>query len=52
MMNWIQDAGHGGSDSGAIANGNAEKIYTLLLLQLIFYHSLSHLYIDQHFFFH
>lgn len=28
-MNWIQDAGHGGRDPGAVANGNIEKIYTL-----------------------
>ncbi|MDR4890056.1 N-acetylmuramoyl-L-alanine amidase [Fredinandcohnia sp. QZ13] len=28
-MSWIQDAGHGGSDPGAIANGNMEKMYTL-----------------------
>ncbi|MEH7223243.1 N-acetylmuramoyl-L-alanine amidase [Bacillus sp. JJ1566] len=28
-MSWIQDAGHGGSDPGAVANGNTEKIYTL-----------------------
>ncbi|MCC3356877.1 N-acetylmuramoyl-L-alanine amidase [Bacillus sp. REN16] len=28
-MSWIQDAGHGGSDPGAVANGNTEKVYTL-----------------------
>ncbi|MEH7386556.1 N-acetylmuramoyl-L-alanine amidase [Bacillus sp. JJ1521] len=28
-MSWIQDAGHGGSDPGAEANGNTEKVYTL-----------------------
>nr|WP_309098496.1 N-acetylmuramoyl-L-alanine amidase [Fredinandcohnia onubensis] len=28
-MSWIQDAGHGGSDPGAVADGNTEKIYTL-----------------------
>lgn len=28
-MSWIQDAGHGGSDSGAVAKGNTEKVYTL-----------------------
>lgn len=28
-MSWIQDAGHGGIDPGAVANGNIEKIYTL-----------------------
>ncbi|MFD1780055.1 N-acetylmuramoyl-L-alanine amidase [Fredinandcohnia salidurans] len=28
-MSWIQDAGHGGSDPGAVAYGNTEKIYTL-----------------------
>lgn len=27
--NWIQDAGHGGSDPGAISNGNVEKDYNL-----------------------
>ncbi len=27
-MSWIQDAGHGGSDPGAVANGNTEKTYT------------------------
>lgn len=26
---WIQDAGHGGSDSGAMNSGNIEKTYTL-----------------------
>ncbi|RFB17454.1 N-acetylmuramoyl-L-alanine amidase [Bacillus sp. HNG] len=28
-MSWIQDAGHGGSDPGAVAIGNMEKMYTL-----------------------
>nr|WP_309099055.1 N-acetylmuramoyl-L-alanine amidase [Fredinandcohnia onubensis] len=28
-MNWIQDAGHGGSDPGAVSHGNTEKVYTL-----------------------
>lgn len=28
-MYWIQDAGHGGKDPGAVANGNIEKNYTL-----------------------
>jgi len=28
-MSWIQDAGHGGSDPGAVADGNTEKVYTL-----------------------
>ncbi|WP_077619755.1 N-acetylmuramoyl-L-alanine amidase [Bacillus sinesaloumensis] len=28
-MSWIQDAGHGGSDPGAVAEGNIEKVYTL-----------------------
>ncbi|MFS0821529.1 N-acetylmuramoyl-L-alanine amidase [Bacillus sp. 1P02SD] len=28
-MSWIQDAGHGGNDPGAVANGNTEKVYTL-----------------------
>ncbi|MDR4890049.1 N-acetylmuramoyl-L-alanine amidase [Fredinandcohnia sp. QZ13] len=28
-MSWIQDAGHGGGDPGAVANGNTEKVYTL-----------------------
>ncbi|WP_010677005.1 N-acetylmuramoyl-L-alanine amidase [Bacillus timonensis] len=28
-MNWIQDAGHGGHDPGAVAKGNTEKVYTL-----------------------
>lgn len=28
-MNWIQDAGHGGGDPGAVAKGNIEKEYTL-----------------------
>lgn len=28
-MSWIQDAGHGGSDPGAVAKGNIEKVYTL-----------------------
>lgn len=27
--NWIQDAGHGGSDPGAMSNGNVEKDYNL-----------------------
>lgn len=27
--NWLQDAGHGGSDPGACAKGNVEKKYTL-----------------------
>lgn len=26
---WINDAGHGGSDPGAVAKGNTEKVYTL-----------------------
>jgi N-acetylmuramoyl-L-alanine amidase len=29
MSNWIQDAGHGGSDPGAVSHGNIEKNYTL-----------------------
>jgi N-acetylmuramoyl-L-alanine amidase len=29
MAKWIQDAGHGGSDPGAVAKGNTEKDYTL-----------------------
>jgi N-acetylmuramoyl-L-alanine amidase len=29
MTKWIQDAGHGGSDPGAVAKGNTEKVYTL-----------------------
>ena len=28
-MSWIQDAGHGGSDPGAVAKENTEKVYTL-----------------------
>lgn len=28
-MSWIHDAGHGGSDPGAVARGNTEKEYTL-----------------------
>ncbi|MEH7381403.1 N-acetylmuramoyl-L-alanine amidase [Bacillus sp. JJ1533] len=28
-MSWIQDAGHGGVDPGAVSHGNTEKIYTL-----------------------
>lgn len=29
MVKWIQDAGHGGTDPGATANGHIEKVYTL-----------------------
>lgn len=29
MVNWIQDAGHGGTDPGAVHSGNIEKLYTL-----------------------
>lgn len=29
MVKWIQDAGHGGTDPGATANGHIEKEYTL-----------------------
>lgn len=29
MADWINDAGHGGSDPGAVAKGNTEKVYTL-----------------------
>lgn len=29
MVNWIQDAGHGGKDPGAVSHGNIEKNYTL-----------------------
>lgn len=28
-MSWIQDAGHGGEDPGAVSHGNTEKVYTL-----------------------
>ncbi len=28
-MSWIQDAGHGGDDPGAVSHGNTEKEYTL-----------------------
>ncbi|AND39557.1 N-acetylmuramoyl-L-alanine amidase [Cytobacillus oceanisediminis] len=29
MADWINDGGHGGSDPGAVAKGNTEKVYTL-----------------------
>lgn len=29
MAEWIMDAGHGGSDPGAVSHGNVEKNYTL-----------------------
>jgi N-acetylmuramoyl-L-alanine amidase len=29
MTNWVQDAGHGGTDPGAVSKGNIEKVYTL-----------------------
>jgi N-acetylmuramoyl-L-alanine amidase len=29
MARWIQDAGHGGIDPGAVANGQQEKVWTL-----------------------
>lgn len=29
MTDWINDAGHGGSDPGAVSKGNTEKNYTL-----------------------
>ncbi|OLS39153.1 N-acetylmuramoyl-L-alanine amidase [Bacillus sp. MRMR6] len=29
MADWIQDGGHGGTDPGAVAKGNTEKVYTL-----------------------
>nr|ADF97540.1 PlyM15 [uncultured phage] len=29
MSKWIQDAGHGGKDPGAVTKGNTEKVYTL-----------------------
>jgi N-acetylmuramoyl-L-alanine amidase len=28
-MSWINDAGHGGKDPGAVSHGNVEKVYTL-----------------------
>lgn len=29
MADWINDAGHGGKDPGAVSKGNTEKVYTL-----------------------